>query len=195
MGGKFYAGIGSRATPLGVKRVLEPYVKALRLMGYTLRTGGAYGADQYFEECSLEPLRQAPKDVEPVVVYLPWEGYTTPSGKGLSYHRVVGERGLLQEEASCHHPAWVKCSEATRKLHARNVAILLGEDLKQHAQFVICWTGDGVECGEETTVNTGGTGHGIRVASFYGIPVYNVFRDESRERLRRLVTLLAEERS
>ena len=52
-----------------------------------------------------------------------------------------------------------------RKLHARNVAILLGESGQAPVAAAVCWTEGGrVE---------GGTGMAIRVARGHGIPVLN----------------------
>ena len=66
-----------------------------------------------------------------------------------------------------HHPAWDRCSQAVRKLHARNAGILLGARLHRPVDAVVCWTCDGGAV-------TGGTGMGIRIAGAHGIPVLNL---------------------
>jgi len=68
------------------------------------------------------------------------------------------------EIAAAHHPAWHRCTLAARKIHARNVCIVLGGDLKTPSDFVICWTSTGRA--------TGGTGQAIRIAGAFDIPVY-----------------------
>lgn len=57
---------------------------------------------------------------------------------------------------------------------ARNVQQVLGGDLKDPSNFVICWTPDGCENSVCRTQDTGGTGLAISVASEYGVPVYNI---------------------
>lgn len=69
--------------------------------------------------------------------------------------------------ASRHHPNWQACTPYVRDLHARNAMIVLGDDCDDPVDFVVCWTPDGEI--------TGGTGLGIRIAKFNGIPVFNLF--------------------
>lgn len=40
--------------------------------------------------------------------------------------------------------------------------------------WLFCYTKDGVERGDNTTINTGGTGQAIRIASSLNIPVVNL---------------------
>ena len=70
------------------------------------------------------------------------------------------------EIAAPLHPAWERCSPAVRKLHARNVVVILGETLDQPVDAVVCWS----ERGEPV----GGTGMGIRIAEARGILVLNL---------------------
>lgn len=51
---------------------------------------------------------------------------------------------------------------------------MLGISLQKPADFVICWTPDGARTAAETSQETGGTGQAIRVASAYGVKVYNL---------------------
>src|SRR4030095_10380993 len=48
-----YAGIGSRETPPHICQALERIGSALASIGFTLRSGGARGADQAFEAGSV----------------------------------------------------------------------------------------------------------------------------------------------
>lgn len=45
MNGKYYAGIGSRETPTRVLQLMIKAAQRLAQRGYTLRSGGADGAD------------------------------------------------------------------------------------------------------------------------------------------------------
>ena len=70
------------------------------------------------------------------------------------------------EIAADLHPAWDRCSRTVRKLHARNVALLLSETLDRPVDAAVCWTAGGLV--------TGCTGMGIRIARAHGIPVLNL---------------------
>jgi len=59
--------------------------------------------------------------------------------------------------------------------------VLLGAGLDDPVEFVLCWTPGG-----ETV---GGTGHLIRAARSYGIPVYNLFHSTALDHLRRELAL------
>jgi hypothetical protein len=48
----------------------------------------------------------------------------------------------------------------------RNSYQMLGSDLKIKTDFVICWTPGGKM--------VGGTGQALRMAAYYGIPVFNL---------------------
>ena len=79
------------------------------------------------------------------------------------------------------HPAWERCSPAVRKLHARNVAILLGDGLDRPVDAVVAWS----ERGEAV----GGTGMGIRIAEDRGIPVLNLGKMSPRAVCERLAAI------
>lgn len=153
---KYYAGVGSRDTPNDVLKRMRYYATVLAERGYWLRSGRALGADTAFEDGAtiVRPKQCA--------IYLPWAGYNDREG-GI----VVGEDERLGHIAARYHPAWHNCRPSDRKLHTRNVPIILG-----HTQtvilsdFVLCWT-DGALGG-------GGTGQAIRIAKAYGVPVYDL---------------------
>lgn len=148
-----YTGIGSRETPDNVLSLMCGIAQKLAAEGYTLRSGGANGADSAFE-AGCNSLRGTKE------IYLPWRKF---NGHG-SYLFNVSETAL--EIASKFHPGWRFCSDGARKLHARNVYQVLGQDLKTPSQLVICWTRE--------ASSTGGTGQAIRIARHYGIPIHDL---------------------
>ena len=85
------------------------------------------------------------------------------------------------EIAAPLHPAWNRCSPAVRKLHARNVSILLGETLDRPVDAAVCWTAEGR--------GTGGTGMAIRIAEAHGIPVFNLGSMSPRSACQRLAAI------
>lgn len=137
---KNYAGIGSRKTPPDVLEQMTKIALNLNRYNYMLRSGGAIGADQAFEK---------------------------GAGNSKYIYTISDATDALLEHASKFHPAWNKCSEYAKRLHARNSAIILGLNLNNPVEFVICWTPSGI--------SMGGTGQAIRIAFSHKIPVFNLF--------------------
>lgn len=160
----FYAGIGSRKTPEWVLAKMTYIANKLALAGYTLNSGGADGADTAFE------LGAGSKKQ----IFIPWNGY---NDKNLIYpiHKEC------YEIAAEFHPAWDRLSGGARALMARNVLQVLGKDLDEPVDFVVCWTPDAVYRRKDRTVATGGTGLAISVADTNGIPIFNLADDFHRE--------------
>lgn len=156
----YYAGIGSRETPPIIMEEMRWIARVMAQLGHTLRSGGADGADSAFEKGCDE--MGGKKDI-----YLPWPGY---NGRN-DAHTIVTAKAI--QMAGKVHPAWHRCSNGARKLHGRNVHILLGLDMITPVKFVVCWTKDGKA--------TGGTGLGIRLANQLGIHVYNLNVLQDRE--------------
>lgn len=137
---KYYAGIGSRTTPTPILEKMCEYARKLTELGYTLRSGGAIGADFAFEQ-----------------------------GAGLrEIFRVPDATDEAEAVAKRIHPAWHACSFHAKKLHARNVQIILGRGLDQPVDFVICYS---------TNPEYGGTRTGIVLAQELHKPVYNLFNE------------------
>src|SRR5690606_1598275 len=95
---KTYAGIGSRDTPVAVMQQMGGIASWLASQGYTLRSGGAGGADTAFEMSATKK-----------------EIYRPP--------HVTTEALAL---AAQFHPAWDRCSDYAKRLHARNGFQVLG---------------------------------------------------------------------
>lgn len=134
-----YAGIGSRKTPPKVLARMERIAVGLREAGFFLESGGATGADSAFSS-GAGGLQKV------------WSvSDATPEALAL---------------AARFHPAWDKCGDYARKLHARNGLIILGASLDHPVEFVVCWTPRGEILG--------GTGQALRLAQFFRIPVFNL---------------------
>lgn len=109
---KYYAGIGSRQTPPDILSLMREVAEALESMGYTLRSGGAQGADTAFAQSVIDKEIFRPEDATPQAI----------------------------EMASRHHPAWHNCKPYVRSLHGRNAQIVMGRELDKPVRFVVCWT-------------------------------------------------------
>ena len=88
-----YAGIGSRATPVGVLQDMTVMAGWLARTGWNLASGGADGADTAF-------ARGAPAGQR--TLYLPWRGYNGHGGPGC--------RALTSDELSA-------CMALAARLH------------------------------------------------------------------------------
>ena len=166
-----YAGIGSRSTPSHQIDEIIMLASKLSSEGWRLRSGGALGADSAF--AGPVPHKQR-------TLYLPWRGFN--GSRGDDCYILEGEEfDLCYSKAAQIHLAWNKCSPTTKKLHARNVAIILGPQLSTPVDAVICWTPKGGV--------TGGTGMGLRIAMRYGIPTFNLWNMNSKEVYSSLISI------
>lgn len=153
-----YTGIGARDTPIQILNTMRHLSTHLAQAGWTLRSGGAVGADAAFE------VGSSAKEI-----YLPWLGYNNNQS---TLH--PGNIPFSQDEidiAASHHPNWGKCSSGARKMHQRNLRQLVGHQsvCGEHVQlskFVICWT-------ERGNIE-GGTGQTLRMAKALNIPIFNL---------------------
>jgi len=143
-----YAGIGARETPADYLELMQNWASWFASGGVLLRSGGAAGADKAFERgCGFGPKR----------IFYPCD------------------REDWLEHAAHFHPNWSACSNYAKQLHARNSAIICGENLDDPVDFVICWTKNGEAIG--------GTGQALRVAEHYNIPVFNLQRADTASRM------------
>lgn len=148
-----YTGIGARETPESILKPMRGVAKYLASEGYLLRSGGAQGADQAFEEgCDLVKGEKT--------IYLPYchfRGNLSPN---------YGTNLAARQMAKLFHPNWTMVGDNGRDFLGRNCYQILGDDLKSPTDFIICWTPDGK--------TVGGTGQAIRIAEHYHIPIFNM---------------------
>ena len=156
----YYAGIGSRQTP---QEILDQFVGIGFLLGkkdFVLRSGGAKGADCAFENgCFFSQGKME--------IYLPWEKFNL---KDSPLFRISQDAYDLAEK---FHPAWNNCSDAAKKLHARNGYQILGIHLRNPSNFVVCWS-----------PGKGGTEQALRIARHYEIPIFNFYEENAKEKFK-----------
>lgn len=156
MSKKYYTGVGSRNSPRDICALMTKLSKWLMDQGWTLRSGGAKGADQAFA----------------TGIYRQKEIYTAKDATQQA-----------MSMAAKYHAAWECVSSYARQLHGRNAFQVLGRDLETPSTFLVCWTPDGCISHETRGVRTGGTGTAISIASVNNIPVFNLQRDDHRKRI------------
>lgn len=172
---RYYAGIGSRETPLDIQLIMTILAKHLEASGFILRSGGAPGADDAFEAgVQSDDMKE---------IFLPWSGF---NNKSSSFCRPTKEAFKLAQQ---HHKAWMRLSLGAQKLMARNSHQVLGYDLKSPSGFVVCYTKDGCESHETRSRDTGGTGQALTIASLNGIPIFNLCNDDALARLSKHVNI------
>jgi hypothetical protein len=159
---KFYAGIGPRKTPEPIQKIMSSIAAQMYASNWTLRSGHAAGADEAFEVGT--PQKQ---------IFLPWEGFRGGRSNGKYMGHLVPSQKQMQI-AEDHHPAWHRCNNVVRLLLARNVPIILGETLEDPVKCVITWLPPQYQ---------GGTSHALRIASTWGIPVFNIHLPEDQKAL------------
>jgi hypothetical protein len=141
-----YAGIGSRDTPQHILNMMQRLGFHMANLGWTLRSGGAIGADTAFEiGCNLVGGSKEiflSKDATPDAIEL-----------ALKYH--PNPKALKQK------------GDYVLGLMGRNMQIISGTMLDKDVEFVVSWTRDGKD--------SGGTGHTMRYCWDKGIRVYNLF--------------------
>lgn len=168
-----YAGIGSRKTPPDILRVMEDYAYAMA-RGAILRTGGADGADKAFEFGA----RTGGGIVE---LFLPWSGFN-----GCLNNELLSEPTKAAYQVAEHyHPGWPYLKPAAQKLMARNSHQVLGKNLDDSVEIIVCWTPDGSLDGKGK--KCGGTGQALRIAADYDVDVFNLARTDDLEGIREVI--------
>jgi len=81
------------------------------------------------------------------------------------------------------HPNPRALNDYPRRLMQRNAMQILGRDGDSPVEFVVCWTKNGKD--------SGGTGQAIRIADYYGIPVFNLRNDGAFDMLKDYVRVIA----
>ena len=105
--GPEYAGIGSRKTPGTVMEIMGRLSRRLAEEGWTLRSGGADGADAAFAAGAPANRR---------TLYLPWRSYNEiPDGVVMNPAEQIKAEAFVRR----YHPAWSRCGRGARALHAR----------------------------------------------------------------------------
>jgi len=166
---KYYAGIGSRETPLDIRIQMTALASELEQMGYCLRSGNADGADQAFAEGVNKNA----------VIWIPSESFNSE----FIYNHPTHTYKVLDESDSeafdsvaTFHPNIRALSPFAKKLMARNYRQINDDGL---SDFVICWTKDGKFIG--------GTGQALRIAEHFNIPIYNMYKLNMVEILQRIM--------
>jgi hypothetical protein len=96
------------------------------------------------------------------------------------------------EQAARLSPArdWDGVPERARRLAARSHHLVLGPDLRDPVDFIICWTPDGAEGSREITRASWDISQVLRLADGWGIPVVNLANGQGPDRIAQLLKKL-----
>lgn len=171
----YYAGIGSRDTPAEIGLLMTELAGEMEKCGWILRSGGAKGADTFFERGVIDSSKKQ--------IFLHKEVTRTHRhnpAEGIYNAKRCMDWEWATELASEVHPAWHKCDEDARGLHARNIYQVLGTGFPKLAcsNMVICWAIPDIH-----GVPEGGTRTAWKVAEKYNIPRYNLAVRADRDRI------------
>lgn len=189
---RYYAGVGSRETPLYIMYMMSELAMIFEKKGFILRSGCAVGADAAFEDALVNPAKTAE-------IYVPDKSFPFRMGGAYKNYYLVPEliHGLgidgLYSKATrmIHnqdiHKAWKYCKPYAMKLHNRNMFQVLGQDLATPAKFIVCFTKGQELTYDDTNIKTGGTGTAINAAYLNNIEVFNLSVDAHYLRLRKFI--------
>ncbi|QXV74697.1 hypothetical protein PP749_gp024 [Rhizobium phage RHEph22] len=173
---KAYAGIGSRDTPKEVCEQMTNIAQVLDGMGWTLRSGGATGADTAFADgASFAQYEE----------YIPWHKFS-PERIGVEPIKLNQTNEIYdlaahywdkypKEMSDYVRCDWVNLKDTTKLMMMRNVHQILGLDLHTPSRAVICWTPNGAM--------KGGTSFAMWIAMWHSIPIFNLANADAYERM------------
>lgn len=185
---KYYTGIGSRETPKDILKLMEDIAFKLAQKGYILRSGAAGGADTAFEigtkayDAETSDGFNCPTLAQ---LYIPWASFASYDEYYKDWYKVLDRMSKKAEAyqlASETHPAWDKCSKGAKALHARNTFQILGPSLNNPSIFLICWA----KIDKHGNIK-GGTATAWNLAKAHGVPCFNLYNEEDKQRLIKFV--------
>lgn len=161
-----YACTGNNDAPAEILKKFEEITQKLDRLGYTARVGGFDGIEDTVE-----------KAVTRKEVHLPWRDFNNKQSK----FTFTTDRAL--HIARQFHPTFDTMKKSVQTFLAKNVRLILGNNVASPALFLLCWTEDGVESIRDRTSRTGFAGHPIAIASALNMPVFNLGRAGAEQRL------------
>lgn len=169
---KPYVGTGNREAPHDVLERMRAFAVELERFNFILRTGGLEGPDEAMETAVKNPE-----------IFLPWRNFNNKESK-LTFNT---KQSL--DIAKIFHPGFDTLKDSIKAFLAKNARMVLGNNLRSQAMFVICWSEDGAETGRERNPKTGNVGHVIAIANAMKIPVFNFGKHDAEQRLRNYLEL------
>lgn len=176
-----YTGIGHPRTPQRIEILAQRIGEALADLGRVLRGRTATHTDTAFKwGANLVPTSHTE-------IYVPEDDW--PGCKGPHYHppSPLGIKGARKAWSKHRSRIDLPPFDDLDAHHQRRIAVavqtVLGPDLHRPSQFVVVWTPGGATTSDEVTAESGMTGQAVAVADYMDIPVFNLRRDDHRNRI------------
>jgi len=202
-------GIGARKCPADITNLITLISYKLgNRFKLILRSGNAIGSDKIFEDTlkntksGLEIYTayhykvrnpKVNKDEKPGGLWREFDNKLSDEKDEREEYKSISKRylkvtwSLATDIARKHHPIFDRLNIKTKRLLIRNTFQILGLDLQSKSDLVLCYTKDGVEHGDLTTRETGGTGTAIRIATSYSVPIFNLGNERRNKELMKFV--------
>ncbi|PSV00914.1 hypothetical protein [Photobacterium kishitanii] len=182
---EYFTGVGSQKTPVKFKSLMAAITYCCSKIGIMLRSGGAKGADLFFES----GIPQSDYEYSEII-------HTDQNMSKRSYRTFKIKDSLAKMEAmdfiqkNSIHENWENIINNSGAIfsvgaHIRNIFQVVGLNIftPKLSKFLICYTPDGASTLETVSESTGGTRTAIRTAITHGIPVFNLANKEHLTRI------------
>lgn len=171
----WYAGVGSRDTPDHIGVIMTNLAREMELCHWKLRSGGATGADTFFED-GVEHVNNREIFIHKEYAH----GRRHSLANNVYNAQRYTDWPVAMQMASEIHSKWHMCSDDAKGLHARNIYQVLGPGMnpKTYSSLLVCWAIPDIHGTPE-----GGTRTAWRVAEMYGIPRFNLAVRADRDRI------------
>jgi hypothetical protein len=192
---RWYAGVGSRETPIEIWKLMYEVGFFMPFLGWGLSSGGAVkqpdtgpevdsADDAFYRGALASPVMNPATMLRIYLINARWEHYKVNPAVGLlnslDYPETWQEATEIMERA---RGTLAGLRDAGLKLHTRNVYQVLGHDLKTPVSQLMCYARP---IGNKGQVK-GGTNTAVQVAVQANIPVMNLYEDETRQRVEAFV--------
>lgn len=161
-----YAALGNKDAEQSILDSFKRIVTKLEENGYIARTGGMEGIEELVERTAANHE-----------LYLPWKSFASKESK-FTYNNP-----LVQGIAKKFHPSWDNLKPPLQAFLSKGVRVLCGQNCNSLALFLLCWSKDGVDNVKDKTYESANVGHAVAVAAAHHIPVFNLGKPGTEERL------------
>ncbi|MDF9399078.1 hypothetical protein [Vibrio sp. 1180_3] len=165
---RYYSIFSNTTAPSEIRTVMYRVAASLADKGYVQRSGGNSVEKPFISGATiLSGSEQKSK------IMLPWDGF---GDQRIGSGNYVGNQKLAQQMAKRYLKGFNRLKPEQRLIVARQVYVLLGKELKQHSEFLLCYTDDGATSHIDTKNKS--FEFILRLASNYGIRVFNFRNDQ-----------------
>lgn len=152
---------------------------------FQMTSGNCVGMDAAFQNGFALAVQKGFNVAANHHIYMPFAGFGIPVNHGTGTYLMPNDPRLdwtgAKELAIKHHAVWQSMldnghdmKKTAQPFLIRDVFQVLGHDLQQPVDFVLCATIFGEERKAQCTRQTGGTAMAISIADAYNIPVFNM---------------------